>query len=145
MSIKKKILFSSAYSIFCLFFISTFAIANDRVYLKNFSVAQNDTTTKPYPQKFTYPNITTNDLKTASVYELLLVSPGTHILRYTFTIDLPDGSIVSVPNYGAALSPITVTHMKAAEPGRIITFDNIVISENGKEKKIPSKLWYVVQ
>jgi hypothetical protein len=90
------------------------------------------------------PRIKAEDLKTSKVHSLLGLKTDVQVSSFTFTIDLPDGSIASVPNKGNQFNDATLKLMREARPGRLITIDLITIHQNGELKKIPSKIYYVV-
>ncbi len=108
---------------------------------------QADETEKPSstPQK-NQPIISTKTLPNIDAFKLLQLPPGTEIISYTFTIDLekPANSILSVPNSGITINPKTRKALQEARAGQLITIDSIIISENGKAKRIPSRVYYIV-
>jgi hypothetical protein len=73
----------------------------------------------------------------------LQLPEGTEIVGYKFTIDLPNDDIVAVANTGKEFNSATKNLLLTTTAGRYITFDLITIMENGKEKKIPSKVYAV--
>jgi N-acetylmuramoyl-L-alanine amidase len=89
------------------------------------------------------PEISLDNLRKATPIQLLQLPEGTEIVSYKFTIDLDDDSIVEVPNTGNSFSPATTNQFNKASAGRMITFERITIMENGKEKKIPAKIYTV--
>ncbi len=90
------------------------------------------------------PRIKVDDLKTSKVHSLLGLNTDVRVSSFTFTIDLPNGTIASVPNEGNQFNEATLKLMREARAGRLITIDLIKIQENGQLKKIPSRIYYVV-
>jgi N-acetylmuramoyl-L-alanine amidase len=91
------------------------------------------------------PKISVPELRSASVHRLLGLDPGTDVISFTFTIDLPNGDIARVPGTGQSFNAPTSELIANAAPGRLITIDLIRIRVDGKEKKIPSKIYGVVE
>jgi BlaR1 peptidase M56/Gram-negative bacterial TonB protein C-terminal len=89
------------------------------------------------------PEISLGKLKRATPLQLLQLPEGIEIVGYKFTIDLPNDDIVAVANTGKKFNSATKNLLLTTTAGRYITFDRITIMENGKEKKIPSKVYVV--
>lgn len=94
--------------------------------------------------KLNIPEISISNLQKASVTELLQLPPGTEVISYTFTIDTEAGEIVSVPNTGNEFNQATRYQIKNAKAGKLITIDRIIIRDDGKDKKIASLVYKLV-
>lgn len=86
------------------------------------------------------PKITTIELKTFSIYKLLGIAENSQIVSFTFTTDLETGDIVAIPNKGNQINPAIKNHLNTSKAGRLITFDDIIIQQNGEAKKVISKV-----
>lgn len=107
-------------------------------------MAKGGTTTYIQPVTFTIsPGISISDLKKSTPHQLLEIDKNAHISTFTFTIDLPDGTIVQVVNTGNKFNEKTAKLISEAVPGRLITIENIILLLGGNTKKIPAKLYYV--
>jgi hypothetical protein len=89
--------------------------------------------------------ISVNQLKKSSPFQLLGVSEHTEIVSYNFTIDLPNGDIVSIPNKGNSFNFYTLNQVNTATEGHMLTIDNIQVRDAGVVKKKPSRLWYITK
>jgi hypothetical protein len=65
------------------------------------------------------------------------------ISGYVFTIDNSNGDIVELPNSGSMFNAVTIDQINKATPGRIVTIDHIKIMKEGKEMKVPSKIYSI--
>lgn len=90
------------------------------------------------------PEITVSKLKTLTVYEALGLPAGTEVISYNFTIDKDNVDIVEIPNTGLTFNPATKWELQSASAGKMITFDSIRIRIDGKEKKVASRVYLVV-
>ncbi|TMI63604.1 MAG: hypothetical protein E6H07_12565 [Bacteroidetes bacterium] len=95
---------------------------------------------KPLPN---YPKISVKDLQKATIYDLTWLKPGTEISTFTFSIDKDDGHIYDFVNIGNEFNSQIRQLINTAEPGRILTFENITFTKDGVKKKIPSKVYLV--
>ena len=84
------------------------------------------------------------NLQKVNVTELLQLPPGTEVISYTFTIDNDAREIISIHNTGNEFNQATLYQMKNSKAGKLITIDRIIIPENGVDKKIASRFYYVV-
>lgn len=90
------------------------------------------------------PSLSVEELKQATVYQLLALPNGTDITGYLFSIDMDNGDIKQVANKGAYFNAATKDIINQAKAGKLITFDQIKIMENGIEKRIPAKVYELV-
>jgi hypothetical protein len=90
------------------------------------------------------PRISLPDLKSISVYNLLQLPYGTEIVSYQFTIDADGSNIAEVTNTGSQFNSKTKTLITNAKAGRLITIDLIKIKESGIERRIPSRVYEIV-
>jgi N-acetylmuramoyl-L-alanine amidase len=91
------------------------------------------------------PAISVTALRTVDVTTFLKLEPGMEIVSFTFTIDLADGSIASVHNAGNTFHPKIKELISNAVPGRYITLDYVRVKLDGRERKIPSRIYEVVE
>jgi len=89
------------------------------------------------------PKISVKDLQNSDVFRLLQLPVGTEITGFTFTIDTDD-DITAVLNKGTVFNLATQNLIAGAKPGRLITIDLITIKENGIQRKIPSRVYEIV-
>ena len=94
--------------------------------------------------KLKRPEISVSNLQKVNVTELLQLPPGTEVISYTFTIDNDAREIISIHNTGNEFNQATLYQMKNSKAGKLITIDRIIIPENGVDKKIASRFYYVV-
>jgi hypothetical protein len=91
------------------------------------------------------PKISVAALRSVDLPTFLKLEPGMEIISFTFTIDRADGTIASVHNAGNSFHPKIKELMVNAVPGRLITIDLIRVRVDGKEKKLPSRIYEVVE
>ncbi|HMT73472.1 MAG TPA: N-acetylmuramoyl-L-alanine amidase [Chitinophagaceae bacterium] len=89
------------------------------------------------------PKISVYELKVLSINKLLGIAENSQIVSFTFTADL-ETEIVVVPNKGNQINPAIKNHLNTSKPGRLITFDDVIIIQNGEKIKVPSKVYKVV-
>ncbi|MCX6318242.1 MAG: energy transducer TonB [Bacteroidetes bacterium] len=92
----------------------------------------------------TIPKISIEELRQATVHQLLALPADAVIVSYTFTIDTDDGRIMEFPNNGPYFSSGTKDLIMRANAGKIISLDRILIRENGMNKKMVSRVYKVV-
>lgn len=90
------------------------------------------------------PKITIDEFKKASVYKLLQLPEGSEILSYVFTTDLANGDFIEIHNSGNEFNVATIVQINQAKAGRIITFEHIRIMKDGQEKKMPAKVYVIM-
>lgn len=83
-------------------------------------------------------------LKKSTAYDLIQLESGTEISTFTFAMDNPAGYIEEAVNTGNDLNLNIKGFIKNVKPGRIITIDSIFILKEGVKKKIPSRVYEVV-
>lgn len=91
------------------------------------------------------PGISVSELKSAAPFELLQLTRETEILGYMFTTDMENGDISESYNKGNEFSAATKQLIAGISPGRLITIDQIKILRDGKELKIPSRVYKVTK
>lgn len=79
-----------------------------------------------------------------SIASYLGVPENAEIARYTFTMDLDNGDLVALPQSSHSLNNKAKDYLEKSEPGKLITFDNIVVKLDGAEKRIPSKIFTTI-
>ncbi len=90
------------------------------------------------------PEISVSKLKTITACEALGLPAGTEVISYKFTIDKDNGNIVEIPNSGITFNPATKNELQTATAGKLMTFDLIRIRVDGKEKRVVSRVYLVV-
>ncbi len=95
------------------------------------------------PQKNTIPKISQAELQDISLSKLLQLPAGTAVASIKITMDLPSGKIFNTTNSGDDLNDVTRKMLNEAEKGRIIMIEEIRILVDGKEKKIPARVYMV--
>ncbi|MEO8406562.1 MAG: energy transducer TonB, partial [Chitinophagaceae bacterium] len=92
----------------------------------------------------TIPTISVIELKKANANTLLKLKDDVSIKSFTFTTDLSNGDIAAIENNGNQISAGIIKLINGIYAGNLITIDNIILLENGKEKKVPSLIYEVV-
>lgn len=92
----------------------------------------------------TVPKISTEELRQATVHQLLGLPADVVIVSYSFAIDTDDGQILEIPNKGSYFSSSTKDVIMRAKAGKTITFDRILTLENGMNKRNVSRVYRVV-
>jgi hypothetical protein len=82
-------------------------------------------------------------LRNLTVASLLKLPADTKVVSFVFTTDNSKGEVVRIENTGNELSS-KILGLMQTDIGRVFTIDNIVISENGQERRIPSLVYEVV-
>jgi len=90
------------------------------------------------------PEIKVADLKKATLASLLNLSPDAKVISCTFTINTDKGTIIESVNTGNDFSINTVNLIQTAAPGKLMTIDAITLEKDGKSKKVPSLLYYII-
>lgn len=89
------------------------------------------------------PSFSVSGIKEASVYELLKLDEGTEIVGYMFTTGLPDGTIAESYNTGNKFNESTTKLIGKLTAGDLITFDQIRVIIDGKETKLPGRVYQI--
>lgn len=89
------------------------------------------------------PGISVSEIKSAAPFELLQLTKETEIVSYVFTTDLANGDIGESYNKGNEFSAATKQLIAGIGAGRLITIDQIKILRDGKEVRIPSRVYKV--
>ena len=83
-----------------------------------------------------------NELKSRSIHDLVQVSKKDEILSFTLTVDTDEGNIATLDHSG---NEYTVKDKwfidKYIKPNKLFTVDYIIVKRDGKETKIPSKIY----
>lgn len=87
--------------------------------------------------------ISVTEIKKALPYQLLQLTKETEIAGYMFTTDLENGTISESYNKGNAFNEATSRLIAAIRPGRLVTIDRIKVVKDGKEIRLPSKVYEV--
>jgi beta-lactamase regulating signal transducer with metallopeptidase domain len=103
-----------------------------------------DESTVPYTSVIDKHEISAKDLRSYTVNQLLRIPENSEIISYVFTID-NDKDIIQIANTGNKFSQATLDVLNSIIDNRLITIDNIRIRENDREKKIPSRIWFVTK
>jgi hypothetical protein len=90
------------------------------------------------------PEIKSVDLKKASLTSLLKLPPDAKVISCTFTINTDEGTILESVNTGNDFSANTVNLIQTAAPGKLMTIGDITIEKDGKIKKIPGLVYWVI-
>ena len=102
------------------------------------------TANTPISAEDRYPSISLEKIKAARPYELLELSRDEEIIGFMFTTDLDDNRIGEAYSTGNQFSAATVKLIQQLRPGRLVTIDLIRIRKDGKEIKMPSKVYMIV-
>jgi hypothetical protein len=99
-----------------------------------------------YPADYTKyrPGIKVEDFRKMDICQLLQLPPGTEIKSFTFSIDTDKDDIIQVPNTGNELNSKIKSLMLDAKAGKLVTIDLVVIIKDGKDKKIPSRVYHLI-
>lgn len=90
------------------------------------------------------PNIPVAVIKKASVPDLLQLPADSQVISFTFTTDLPNGEIAEASVTGSNWTVPAKNLINSLVAGRLVTLDQIRVLQNGKEVKLPGKVYYVV-
>lgn len=102
------------------------------------------TANTPISAEDRYPSISLEKIKAARPYELLELSRDEEIIGFMFTTDLDDNRIGEAYSTGNQFSAAAVKLIQQLRPGRMVTIDLIRIRKDGKEIKMPSKVYMIV-
>jgi len=89
------------------------------------------------------PIITLKELLSIGAYKLLGIPEKSEALKYSFSMDLPDKTIVENYNTGNNYTESTISNMKRLKKGAIIYFDSIRMEIDGEEKKLASRVFRI--
>ena len=103
-----------------------------------------DLKTTPIKNTTKIPEISVKKLRNIDVYKLLWLPENTEIVSFTFTIDDNNGGILTSMDLGSKFSSITKSLMDKVQANTYITIDNISIRQGELVKKIPSRIYEVI-
>jgi hypothetical protein len=89
------------------------------------------------------PSLTASELKQATVYQLLQLENSTDIISFRLAADT-DNAITEYTNKGSLFNVTGKSILNKVKAGDLITFEDIMIKENGFIKKIPPVIYQVV-
>ena len=83
-----------------------------------------------------------NELKSRSIHDLIQVSKKDEILSFTFTVDTDEGDVTTLNHSGNECTAKDRWFIdKYLKPNKLFTVDYILVKRDGKETKIPSKIY----
>jgi hypothetical protein len=89
------------------------------------------------------PSLSVDEFKQATVYQLLGLPDGTEITGYRLNIH-DSNREANLFNTGPYFNSVTKDMINKTKAGALITFEEIRIKENGVEKRIPAKVYELV-
>lgn len=99
---------------------------------------------KPSSAKRYFTSIVVSQLKKSTLHQLLELKEDIEILSFTFATHLENGEVISVNYTGETTKDALRKLIEESKPGRLITFESIKVKENGQEKRISSKLYFII-
>jgi hypothetical protein len=104
----------------------------------------NYTFTVAADQSSKIPTISLRELRQPDMNRLLGLSDAYKVISFKFTIDKDDDSIVETSNTGKHFSDITRKLLDETKAGHLITFEEIRVEAEGRQRKMPSKVYLLV-
>jgi hypothetical protein len=88
--------------------------------------------------------ITSNQLNSMNLAELLGVSTNTDVKSFDISVEKTNGITIRLKNKGSKLNTGYRDILQEYSPGKMIYLENILINDNGQDKKLPARVYKVV-
>ena len=88
--------------------------------------------------------ITSNQLNSMNLAELLGVTTNTDVKSFDISVEKTNGITIRLKNKGSKLNTGYKDIIQEYSPGKMIYLENILINDNGQEKKLPARVYKVV-
>jgi N-acetylmuramoyl-L-alanine amidase len=90
------------------------------------------------------PYLGISTFKKATLQQLMELDENTEIVNLKYTSDTENGQVLSVNYVPKYSEKIFKDLFNESKPGRLITLEDVIIRVDGKEKKVPSRLYYIM-